>query len=385
MSLLFSVKLLGDVCLYFALAAHFAPQLSLLGAALLWAVCGGACAALEHRGALRLLPLLPSLLAFLLVSSWQQGLVLVLPVVYLWALVLTGRFQPDYSRCCDFFPKGAAAVGVLLALSFYGLSWRLTLLYGGSYLLVSIFLLRQLRLGAGKGWQDKAWNLASLGLWLAAGVGACLLVWLILLLRYPLGAVLGVVIDVVFAGLLWLAERIPLHLTRPDGRPETELPTLNTEHLLPQFAETGTEGSPVLATVLTALGIALLLAAAYFLLRRLVGGMNRRAAHSPRWSEAAPIAVKAKVPSLGRSPRDRMRRLYRKFLLLSKSRGAELAPAQTTREQVAYAGGAVDKDAAGKLRELYLPARYGGDPQVSPQALREAKELLRSMEKSHQD
>lgn len=385
MSFLVGLKVLGDLCLYFSLAIHFSPGLPLLGAALLWAVCAGAGAALENRGAARFLPLLPSLLAFRMVSSWQQGLILLFPLLYLWALVIRGHFSPDYSRYCDFFPKGTIALGVLLALSFYGLDWRLTLLYGGVYVFCGIFLLRQLRLGPGKTWQDKAVNLASLGLWLAAGAAACVLVWAVLLLRFPLSAVLGWVLDVVFGGLLWLAERIPLTLPKLEGRQDQELSLLNIGDMFPQFTETGGEGSPALAAALTVLGLLLLTAIVFFVLRRMLGGMTPKASHAPRWSKAETLSTGKTAPSLGLSPRDRLRRSYRKFLLLSKSRGADITPAQTTGEQVAYSAEAVDPDAARRLRELYLPARYGGDREVSPQALREAKDLLRTMEKTRPD
>jgi len=109
-------------------------------------------------------------------------------------------------------------------------------------------------------------------------------------------------------------------------------------------------------------------------LRRDNGAASKRV-----WTE--PLRNRDPRPVGPVTDRERLRRVYRKFLDLLRRRGVSLSPSQTTAQIHRSAAAAADPEPAGKLRRLYLPARYDHGADIGPEQVREARQLLRQIEK----
>jgi len=387
MTILTAVKVLADLSLYCTVAGAVAPwfgeTVTLLWPALLCAAGAGLGCLSKRRKGLRLLSL-ALLLASLALAGSLLDVILLLPMAaYALVVIGRGRFALDYGHYYDFFFRGLAAVGVFLLFALLGLVWRQALFYGGLYALLGFFLLRQLRLGARRGWLDKALNLAALLAAVAGGGVLCLILWSLSYLRLSLwGIISGIfyLLWYVFQALMvlgtWLAEILPeLSLFGGESKfPDLKLPPY-------QFDPGGGEpASPVGKWSLALVLGALLLLAAVWLARRMLGLMERErpAGGRPVQIERVEAVHRARRKS-GDPNREAVRSCYRKFLRLVRGRGVELRPSQTSADIQRACAPVADAEAAGDLRTLYLSARYDLSADITSQQAGKAKKLLQRL------
>lgn len=389
MSLLVAVKAFGDLCLYAAAAATLArwaenPAMALLWSILLASVGVGLGGMAERRRWIRIPALAIPLLGLFFVKNTLDLLLLAPILAYTAAVILRGRYDLDHGHYYDFFFRGLAGLGLFLLFTLVGMDWRPTLFYGSLYLLVGFFLLRQLRLGAGNGWQDKALNLTALLTAVATGGLVCAAVWGLYKFGTLLLQLLWIPLRYLLEALWLLLQLLPIgELPPPPPIPEgTEyVPDLP---LPPYDFEPGAVKDPVAAGPL-ALAIVvttLFLIGVFFLVRRMLRILAERRdrTDSPVYTERVSASPRRRREAPG-SNREKIRAIYRKFLQLIRRRGAKLRPADTSAEVLVSSARLTDPAAAEALRALYLTARYDEDRDVSDQQVKEAKELLKTLQR----
>ena len=395
MSILIGAKVFGDLCLLLcglgmatlwtgSTAALLAPPaLCALSVAL---GCG------ERRPLLlRLLCIAPALAGFLWADSLPRLITTAVIVCYAAVVLVLNRYQLEYGTYCEYFGKGLPAVALLVFLSLLFASWRAALVFGALHLVTGVYLSRQLRLGRRQSALSQALNLGAL---LAAGAGAAALVGALALLS-RLGFILGWIWDrianvllIVLWGValafnwLWEGLRALLALLGLNGG---DTPAQKTDFTVnmkidPFFDEVETH-DPTVFIILLVLSVTAL---ALWLLRRALSNMKadgrsavRRSVTVEKLTDAAPLPHFA-----AGSPRDRVRQSYRRFLRLLQKKGAALTPSQTTAEIHSAARQYTDEAAARQLRRLYLAARYDPGAQVTAKEAKDAKELLKELEKT---
>lgn len=387
MTILATVKVLADLCLYCAAAGAVAPwfgePVTLLWPALLCAAGSGLGSLSRERRGLRLLALALPLASLALAGSLLDVVLLMPMAAYALAVICRGRFALDYFHYYDFFFRGLAAVGALLLFSLLGMAWRQVILYGGLYALLGFFLLRQLRLGTQQGWLDKALNLAALLAAVAGGGALCLALWGLSRLNVSLWGLFSwffYLLWYLFQALIalgaWLAQILP-GVSLFGG--ETKLPDLD----LPPYhfdPGSGEPSSPVGKWVLALVLGAALAVAAVCLARRMLRLMEREQPSGGRSIQIERVALspKARRGHIG-SHRETVRSCYRKFLRLVRGRGVELRPSQTSADIQRACAPVADAEAAGELRALYLSARYDLSTEVTSRQAGEAKKLLQRL------
>ncbi len=394
------LKLLCDMALWFAAAGFFAPTLPFALPALILAVCGSAGAALApQKPAVRLLPLLPVLLVFLWIHSWADAFVLVPPCAYVLFAAATGRFGVGYDSFVGVF-KPAAAVLALATLSAVvfapaGTAAKNALPYAVIYVIAGVLLLRLLRHDEAARHSPRAFLLG-----VAAPLGAVLLAVLLTGAGAlgALGDALGflyrtlvapILMGLAYAvyGVAWAFGKALRFLFAPSGDGGDSGPMVLPEipdagELLPERGE-----SPLVAQILIALGALAALFIAYLLFRKLLGTRVAAASFSANETRTrldGPSAAKKRAPFYARTPRDAVRRVYRKFLLLVEDAGGRLPPSATSLDAVGAAAAYFDAAPAERLRELYLLARYSAH-EIARADVKRAKTLLEAVKKSRKD
>ena len=384
MSLLFALKILGDLCLWFTLVGAIGPwfgqTMFLLWPGLLLALAAGLACALRDRRPWNSVYLLAPAACLLLPGSIFDWLALVPPLVYVLVLISRKRFAVDHGHYLDAFTRGLIFAGAVLLLCLIGADLKQAAAYAAGYVLIGVFLLRQLRLGPQERWQDRLLNLSGLAavlvlcgllclvLWGAARIPFwSLFLWFFYLLWYA------------FQAAAWLLSRIRPSAAAPEQsqsqeRPQPRLPAFSLEAARREF-------DPDNALILGILLAAAFAIGGFFLVRRMLRTLRRDngAASKRVWTE--PLRNRDPRPVGPVTDRERLRRVYRKFLDLLRRRGVSLSPSQTTAQIHRSAAAAADPEPAGKLRRLYLPARYDQGAEIGPEQVREARQLLRQIEK----
>ncbi len=391
------LKLLADMALWLAAAGFFAPTLPFAAPALLVAACGSASAALAgKKPPVRLLPLLPVLLVFLWIHSWADALVLVPPCAYVLFAAAAGRFGVEYDSFAGVF-KPAATILALAVLSAFvfapaGAAAKNALPYTVSYVIAGVLLLRLLR-------HDEAARRSPGALLLGVAAPLAAVAAAVLLTGAgalgALGDALGflyrtlvapILMGLAYAvyGVAWAFARALRFLFSPSGAEGNGEPVALPEipdagQLLPERGE-----SPLGAQILIALGALAALFTAYLLFRKLLGTRVAPAAFAANETRSrldGPPSSQKRAPFYARTPRDAVRRVYRRFLLLVEDAGTKLPPSATSLDAVNAAISYFDAAAAGQLRELYLLARYSAH-EITRADVKRARTLLETVKKS---
>lgn len=386
MGFLMAVKVLSDLCLYFGIAGGAAPWFGGTELFFLWPalLCAGGvwlagCG--DRWPALRFVGLLPPLASLLLVHSTLEYILLAPALLYTCLLLLTGRLELDRDQYHDFFLRSAVVAGILsLVVISYSLSdWRTLLLFLSLYLLLGVFLMRQLRLDQSS-WGVRGLNLLSLLGALALGGVLCGAAWLILQLAGPVWGVVSTVLVQLLSVLVYAAAFLFSFLPSPKGREPQEVEITTNDDLLQQLNALQGRTDPVAGRALTIIGIVLAVLIAALVIWRMLKTTRRRTAAASRMVRSERIDVPRETgPGLFLSDRDKVRRSYRRFMRMLLERGAELKESDTTGEISRAAAFLRDGAPADRLRQLYLAARYDQSAEITAQQAREAKELLKTI------
>lgn len=385
MSLLFALKVLSDLCLYFTLAGAVGlwcgQTMVLLWPGLLLASAAGLAAGLAERRPRNGLHLLPTAACLLFPHSIFDWIVLVPAIVYVLFLISRKRFSVIHGHFLDTFTRGLIFAGAALLFCLVGADLKQAAAYAAGYVLIGVFLLRQLRLGHCESWRERLLNLSGLLAVLALCGLLCFILWSGIQLPFQH-------LFLWFFYLLWYVFRVAVsllnHVKLAAAAPAEEQTQVFRKFDLPSFSmetmrrELNPDNALILG-VLLAVGFAV---GAFFLLRRMLRTLRKNSGSTTRrvWTE--PLRPTASGRPLAATDRDRLRRVYRKFLELLRSRDVSLSQTQTTAQIHRAAIHAADPESAGLLRRLYLPARYDSAAEIGPEQVREARRLLRQLEKT---
>lgn len=406
MTLLIWLRVMADLSFYYAFAGFCAsftgPAHSLPGIIVPSLLC-----ALARRigNPLRMAVVVPGLLCLLLPGMSSGDRIALLPaLLYCGYLAWTDNYDLSHSRQADVFLLFGKTYPIffLLMLIMSGPDRLLTYSLFPALLTVilCVFLLRILRhdpeVYLRPGFLLN--NLLTLGILLAAA-------WLLHLqaVTDALKALVLTIYDRILApiligilyvvvGIVSLAVTPLLSLLRQDGENETLMMETDLSITgLTDPSSTGQTGAAWLLHLLQALGILVILAAAVAILlllfRYLAGnrtetapaGLAAEEIHSG--PERPRSAADRKHHVSPRHPVNRVRRQYRKYLVLCRHSGFT-PPDFFTSEDIREGSGILfsDTENVGQLREIYIRARYQGT--ATREDADRAEEIVRQLQKN---
>ena len=259
--------------------------------------------------------------------------------------------------------------------------------FGTGSLVLSFFLLRQLRFGALTGPKQKCLELLSLCS-IPAGVGCLTFLltktkpvvrWLTEHLFYPIGLLLQKLVDYV------ISQKLPFI---PAEDPNLPSPTPGPDGDLVEAPGAIGSMSPSHEPIGDKVGLLLILIAAVFAVWLIVS-CYRRLRDSYLYEtaeEREDVRTEAdsgipRVPGVSerRSNRRKLRRIYEKYLKLLGQRHFHRQPQDSSQEIVEMTRRISAEEPAQALRELYIQARYQPDAAITGAQVRKARQLLRKL------
>jgi len=346
---------------------------------------------------LRWLPMAAEAVCLVLMIVTPGGLAALPMMAYLPLYVYNNRRAADYDYAADRFRHSliAAGIGMLLGLLFHATHWKDGLPWLFLYFTLNMALLRLLRHDdrVARSVRFRLINLGGVAMVCALGFGLSqpgivsviragwrwfldnVILNLLALMLYLIRAVL-------FVGA-WLVslfghsdEGFDFAMLKPQEGGQ--------EFALPRMAEEVRALPPFVRLLLQGVGIALLAALVFVILRAL----SRRVARSDvpsgteeRESLEDDAAPRPRLLRLNRHSEDGVRQQYRRALLLIRARGGRVAPTMNTLQIGQENASAVDAGALEELRRLYLPVRYGGRA-ATREDVRQAKAVYDRLKKS---
>ena len=410
MNLALFLKIFADVCYYFAFACFFGSafglERTLMPVAALLAVIAVVARWIDGKKPGTILRFLPLLLLGALIyypSELAGYIVLVLPVGFVGYTIWKRGFTPNYYQENDNFSLMLKIpilplVAALLLMQKSRLE-QYALPYLVAYLLATVLLLRLLRHDEEtmSRPQFRVMNLLAV-----AGAVVAAVVVFSKTFRHAVGTLLSLILsgimEVVFFLLrplfpllekLFNALKSLLEQKAAENNPLEQDYQVIDAPFVPGFPvpDTPPKDLSTLWAILVILFLAALAVGAFFLFRKLLA--QRTISHAEpgtvrRFFVSDPEEVKEGRARFGRTPAQRVRYWYGQLLLLTRKHGGSLDKTMNTRQQLAKEN-LIFRDTEawqGRLRELYLPARYGGE--VTEADAREAKELYKEIKKSKQ-
>ena len=399
-------KVFGEVCLYFgcvgALPALFPHDLFPLLPAAVCAIPAAIAAFLSDHGKAppRFLLLLLAMSSLLLGSSLMEWLLLLPPIAYTGAMLVKDEWVLEYFHFREQFRKTLTIMIITLVLVHFGVliesrSQRTHVLDSIALLqhllfygFCGIVLQLQLRLGTE---QKRSRYLNTLQLLLVTVSTGALVLAIVAaerflssrgispgqLIGYGLQIFFGVFLSVfqrlftVVAELIQTAKRLRLEdSANSDVDPITVMPMEQMQQLLPEAPQEAAPFPWWLAVL-----VLILLTGILILFSRVLGSQKTRRIHSETVGRL-PAKEKERHPSR-RSNRSKLRKVYRDFLKTEKRRGHKLQPWHTSQDILDELQPSGDQEAAARLRNIYLSARYDPSSNVTAQQIQEAKDALR--------
>jgi len=400
------LKVFGEVCLYFgcvgALPALFPHDLFPLLPAAVCAIPAAIAAFLSDHGRTppRLLLSLLLLPCLLFGHSLMEWLILLPPVIYAASLIMRDEWTLEYFHFREQFRKTLTIMIITLILVHFGVliesrSHRTHVLDSIALLqhliiygFCGIVLQLQLRLGTD---QKRSRYLNSLQLLLVTVCTGALVLAIVAaerflssrgispgqLIGYGLQIFFGVFLSVfqrlftIVAEMIKTAKRLRLEdNASSDVDPVTVMPMEQMQQLLPDAPQ---EAAPFPWWL--AILVLILLTGILILLSRVLRGRKPEVHHSETVRQLSP-RVRQNQPSR-RGNRSRLRKVYREFLKSEKRRGHRLQPWHTSLDILDDVQPGGDPEAAARLRNLYLSARYDPGSTVTAQQVQEAKDALK--------
>ena len=409
MSLLFSLRVLTDLCYFVyvisSITSKFAHSGLLMTSLFIMAVAGYLCCYARQKRpqkrAVSFLPLLLTAAAFIFTKTAVDYILTIPMVIYLFVLVLKDKISVSYESSLDRFYLllKIAPVGILftvLASNKDGFT-EVMLPYFFFFLIVSIMLLRMLRHSDQVNSDNKFRLMNTLEIGAVCGLGWLLSTGAILSIFKAVGNfTMLYILRPIFTGglyvfglIAWVFRKIfGLINIEFEERDLSEL-RIGEEALDPGemavmefYAEEAEKGGD--AQIMQYLGIAIgviVFAVLAIILFRVLMRVGRKGVDNHFGDYRESIDLDPGEDKLGRSPRDRVRAMYRKFLHMCVRAGLDPDLNLNSRDVNKAMGKNFDMPAMDGLREVYIRARYSSG-EITDDDVKTAKQMLERTRKA---
>jgi len=401
MVMVHGMRILTDLSFYYAFASFVAVcyggQYAMAGL-LLQTVCFMLSAALRKNRALRLAALLPMAVFWLLPDVGLADTLLFLPpAAYLVWQVYRDMYPLTWSRQVELFSVfWKCYAGFVLSLLIFGMIAELnaaSVPIAVIMLVDSVLLMRTLRHEPETYCRRRFQLMNAVSVTAVTAVATlistefflrtCLSLFKLFYNTFILPVLLlGVMILMyILRAVIWLASALNIGL--PEQREEVQIQMTGMAEYLDL---TDITGKPVGKEILILLGVVVTVSLLYLFFRwmnRIGWRENKAAALGEIRTTAAEDASVPAVKLSHRSPIQRVRAQYRKFLKLYLSSGGELGKSYTSKDVNEEAKQRrFLPEAASELRAIYIRARYAGT--AEPKDVSRAKELYGELKKDRQ-
>ena len=406
MNVMAVISVIREMCLYLASFGYLtvgmvSPEGSLLilGTAVL---CCVICQLYHPDSILKYLPLITCGLMFIRGTAGIQIAAAVPVIVYLFLKIRNGHWEAGYPAVISTLKAGSAAYGIFM---FFLVIYASNAAKGTNiasvpffalFLILSVFSMRLQRDSALMSFGTK-YRLLSLvpviltvllAVLLSSPPVRALFVTLMRLfgeyIVYPLLVVFAyimlIIVNILKYPVLWLLRRGGMH-----SIDESEMGFEDLGDMSDIFDTGEVTGSPILDMIWKALPAILLLALVIFIIRRISRNTGFSAASSGSYQREAIAQTGPKrrtLKDLLRPPLTPVREAYRQYLKLCASSQIPADGSLASDEVLRLTSQHIPAEDAEKLRELWLPVRYGNmednDPAAAKQLIRHIRKQFRS-------
>lgn len=408
MTLLVTVKVLGDLFFYFAfiaLLSNFTTiEYPLFVPALIFSASSGLGQLLWSKKdsipilkkdkkniIIKILPMLPCLVTFALISTPMDLIWLIPPIIYVGIIICKRKFNLVHREYIEYFKNMFIIVVFLFIICILTLDWKSFLLYESGFIICGIFLMRQLRLYTGNDLKGNFANLSSMLLViLISGVVFCIVyaiiqnsdnIWSVI--RHPV-SLLVYLISAVLYGILWIFNSfISLF-----GDGSMELPAFEMQKSSETMLEIGdnsqTSTQPILQILLIATAVIII----FILIFKMLRNLRKEAVTIQEDSDyemvvPAPSSKKLRPSKLFKYNREKVRLSYIKYLKSLEKEYGKFGAYNTSKDIYDKTSEYSDTGKTLELRELYIRARYDLDREISDNDAQAAKKLTKEITKNH--
>lgn len=415
MSLLFSMRMLTDLCYFVfmisSITSKFAHTGLMMTSPFIMAVSGYLCCTLwqkkPDRKWLRFVPMLLCAAAFVFTKTVVDYVLTVPMVIYLFVIVLKEKMTIGYEPTLDRFYlllkiMPVAILFTILASNMDGFT-EVMLPYFFFFLIVSVMLLRMLRHSDQVNTDNRFRLMNTLEIALVCGLGYLLSTgYIISIFKLVGNATMNYVLRPVFTGGLYLFGLIAWPFRKLMGLIDVNLEDYDFSELnigeeaadagdkavMEFYAEEAAKGgdAQIMQYLGIAVGVIVLIILAVVLFRILMR-VGRKGVDNHFGDMRESIDADPNEDKLTRSPRDRVRNLYRKFLRMCVRAGLDPDLNVNSREINQAMNKNFDVPAMDGLRNVYIRARYSSeeitedDVKVAKQMLDKAKKAEKAEEK----
>lgn len=405
MSLWMFLKIFGDICVVYSVLGGF-PTLFYHEFSLLWpAILCGMGAALatflteQGKGEHRFWGMVLPLLSLVLVSGFMDVLILLPALGYTLVIIMRGDLSLDYYSFREVYVRTLTGLGIFTVLvTFFGVfesmasakvhvfDHETTIRFALLYAAAGVVLLRQLRMGSEGRSSSRILSGVQLGT-LVLGIGGVTMAILALerALQKSAWSIIelliqgiGFVFSLVLKFFVWLGDvlfpegsRAPEQIVETTGAANATAAVVPPEETVPGQTAAGEAGFPWWLALLFVVVMVIVL---IYMLRT----FHRNSPHAAtRETVAKTAAPERKKKENRRSNRGNVRRAYREFLKSERKKGLKLRTNQTSADILEAAAPKTDAEAAARLREVYLRARYDEKAVITADDVQTAKDALR--------
>lgn len=376
---------------------------SLTVAALIFGLCAGLSYLLHDNGrrtAGQLCTVLP-LLSLLLASGSREMIILLVPLLYTMYLCFDGMMNPEYFSYSQFFKRTLILVTIawcVINIALYiedpkGLRENLIhtdviFQYTLAYFLCGVILQRQLRLGSGRRRGEWGQIVGVLGTVGAASAG-----FLIAepLLRQSAIEAARQIVNFILLPFTLLLEYLLIWIEKMKQMQESkeyQEAWENSDYVAPgtytDFQEYMSEvlkDAPEQNDHLWIMAFAAV--AVMILLGFMIYAYTKLRPHRDDPLIVTPMKERARERGFSRlTNQGKVRQTYRDFLLICKQKGFVLKKHYTTADILQKVSTSETEDAARRLREVYLHARYNEEGEVTRAQVDAAREALKTIKKA---
>lgn len=375
MDLAFTAKLLCDLMLWYGTAgfvlSFYGVSLHILSPFIIILVSNLSGILYEKKPMFRYFPFPLLLLSLYTMKSYTDLLLTIPPILYCVWLCHEARFSPDYEGSVGYFKTASLLLLVISLLALLGstASAAIVLRHLLIFLFSGVFMLRLLRHDQQS---RKELRLQITDFILLILLSAAALFFSSELFLTAVAKILNLVYQNVIGPLLLLISYLFLmffmliiklfsflKIGNSAQKQEIQMPNISEMlNLDPNFKGAKSE---FLMHLLTVLGIAVFLALAFFIFRRIAAGRSEEKSNTIGSNvvslkpEARPSILSSLAP---RTPRELVRLYYRRFLRNAEKKGIRFGNSATSEQIERLCQGAYETSLLSEMRVIYIAARY---------------------------